>query len=202
MEMVFGKRTAFMPQKFTPFLFHYVIFIISFLFGVLAVKYKFVFSDISAFSKLLADTVNSTYLENFISYFAVNTIIAVLFCLCGYFTFGSVLSTSLFIAYSIGNGALYALICRQCGAVGIAVNLTLFLVPTVLIFLLFTVISTSSAYFSNGLAVAVFTNRSLIGIKSRMNDMLLLLVVSLPCIALISALRALFILIFSGAFFA
>ncbi len=186
----------------SPFVAYYVLFIISFIFGLISVKCNFAFSNLTVFTELLSKTINKSFFLNFISFSVINIIIAALIILCGYFAFGTVLDYVLFASYAVGNGALFALVCRQCGGIGIAVNLTMFLIPSILSFILFTMLSTSSSYFSNGLAVAVFSNRSLIGINSRMKDMLLLFVFSIPCFAAVSALRALFIMIFSGVFFA
>lgn len=193
---------AYTFRKSTPFLIHYVLFIVSFVFGVLSVVYGFTFTDSGAFATVLSKTVNNSYLNNFLSYLISCAIISAAISLCGFFTFGVCVSMPLFVFYGLGVGALFAHVCNQCGAVGIAVNLTLFLIPSILTFALLTFISSSSVYFSTGLAVAVFSNRSIIGIKNRMNDMLLLLAFSLPCYAAISALRALLIMIFSGVFFA
>ncbi len=191
-----------LSRRLTPFLIHYSLYLLSFLFGVLTVKFNYITVASSNFSQILSNAVNGTYLDNFLSSFVLNVAITVLICLSGYFVFGSVISVAIFMTVGLGNGTLFALTCSLCGAIGIAVNFVLLLLPTLLMFLLLTVISTSSLYFSSGLAVAVFSNRALIGIKSRMNDMLLLLLLAIPCTAVIAAFRALFILIFSGVFFA
>ena len=192
---------SFILRRNTPFLFHYILFIVSFVFGLLTVVFDFAFNGGDTFAELLSKTVNNSYLTNFLSYLFACLIMSTTIVLCGFFTFGAPLSVAVFIAYGLGNGAMFAFVCRQCGAVGIAVNLALFLVPSVLTFIMLTLISSSSAYVSTGLAAAVFSNRSLVGIKGRISDMMLLHAFSVPCFAALSAVRALFIMIFSGVFF-
>ncbi len=197
-----GHSRGYNSKRITPFIFHYILFALAFIFGVLTVKFNYIYSDISLFSAALSKTVNSSYLYNLISFALINTVIAAVYCLFGYFTFGAALNILMFLLFGLGNGALFALICRLCGGVGVAVNLTVTLIPTVLLLIIYIIISTASSYFSTGLAVAVFSNRSLIGIKNRMNDMLVIFALSVPCIFAVSAIRALFIMIFSGVFFA
>lgn len=159
------------------FVFHYIVYLISFLFGSLSVVFSFSFTDSSEFNSLISSYFNLDFWGCFVNQFLLNLLILTILYFLSFYPFGAPLSVFVFSFYSLGVGCLLTAVCKHIGAKGLMISLIRFVLPFIANLFIYSLLSSAAISYSHLLLQAIFGKKSIPDFNRKTKDTFLLYII-------------------------
>ncbi len=172
------------------FVFHYIVYLVSFVFGCLTAAFSYSFKN-TDFLSVFYTFVNVDFWSGFLNSLLFNLAVLLFMYIVSFYPFGFPLVLSAYSVYSMGCGCLMASVCRFIGVKGIVVNGILFLIPLISLAFVFCLMSCASMSYSYGLIGMVFGKVSSTDTVRKTKDTFILFLVLVFVVALICLIMAL-----------
>lgn len=177
--------------------FHYFVFLFSFILGSLTVLFDFSFIDNSDFTVHIFDYFEQDYLSCFCNQLIFNLIVVFVIFLLSFYPFGAPFTVCVFSLYAQSVGCLVTAVCKHFGFKGVLLNVTAYIIPFAMLSFVYALISSASISFSYSVLSTVF-GKTVIDIKQKAKDLLLLFIILIIVITVIASFSALLAMLFNG----
>jgi len=178
--------------------FHYFLFLASFIVGVLSVLFDFTIFDSTYLAELFNSEVLADYWTVFKYCFLICFVIVSAVYFLSFYPFGAPLTVIVYISFSFIVGFIATSICNLFGFSGLAFNVVSFVIPTIIFAIVFSLISSASVSFSTNVATMIFKNKSIVEFRQKTKDVFILYLILTVIVVLNSLLASFLIMIISG----
>ena len=172
------------------FIFYYLLFLISFLIGSLAVIFNFSFVNTDIVLNFIDFIINFDIWTVFKQCVTFTGLILTIIYLLSFYSFGSPIIVFVFTAVSYFIGLLFTIICKEFGLAGLLFNSLSLILPVLIVLIILTLISSASISYSTNIVRFIFNNKNVIDIKQKTTDLFVLYLILIFVTSLNSLLFA------------